>query len=96
MFAENVDAFLNSVSGHAIDATLDPGGANTAVKILFDANYQEALGVAGTRPLAIGRSSVFGAGAIGQTLVISGVSYSIIGREPIDDGVFVNLPLKRL
>jgi hypothetical protein len=91
VFTENLDAFLDSTSGHAHEATYD--GA-TAVKVIFDAAYSPELGVAGTNPIAIGKASVFPAAAVGKTLLVNGVTYTIRNREPQDDGAFVLLQLQ--
>jgi hypothetical protein len=75
----------------AEDATYD--GA-TAVRVFFDAAYQEALGMAGTNPVALGKASDFPAAAVGKTLLVSGVTYTIRNREPVDDGALVRLQLE--
>jgi hypothetical protein len=91
VFAENLDAFFDTVTGHAVAATYD--GA-TAVDVIFDAAYLEQFGVAGVRPVAVGKASVFPAAAVGKTLLIGATTYTIKGREPIDDGAIVALTRK--
>jgi hypothetical protein len=91
VFAENLDAFFDSVAGHAVAATYDGG---TAVKVIFDAAYLEQFGVAGVRPVAVGKASVFPANAVGKTLLIGATTYVIKGREQIDDGALVALTLR--
>lgn len=91
MFTEDLTAFFDATTGHALDATYD--GA-TAVKVIFDAAYLEQLGMAGTKPAAVGKASDFPAAAVTKTLLISGTTYTIRGREPIDDGALVLLTLK--
>lgn len=91
MFSENLDFFLNSTTGLALDATYD--GA-TAVKVIFDNGYLEQFGLAGTRPTALGKASDFPAAAVGKTLLVNATTYTIKGREPQDDGAFVLLTLK--
>ena len=90
-FTEDLDAFLDPVNGVATAATYD--GA-TPVNVIFDHAYLEQLDIAGTRPAALGKASVFPAAAVGKTLLIGGTLYTIKGRELIDDGAFVLLPLK--
>lgn len=92
-FSENLDAFvaLKADGGLADPGTYD--GA-TAVAVIFDAAYLEQFGIAGTGPQAVGKASVFPASAVGKTLLINGTTYTIRGREPIDDGAFVRLTLK--
>lgn len=91
MFSEDLDEFLDSVTGHALDATYD---GSTAVKVIFDNAYLQQLDIAGTRPAALGKASVFPAAAVGKTLLIGATTYTIKGREPVDDGAFVLLTLK--
>lgn len=91
MFTEDLDAFLNT-DEHAVDGTYD--GA-TAVKVIFDNDYLRALGMVSTAdPSALGKASVFPAAAVTKTLLISGVTYTIRDRQPIDDGAFVLLQLE--
>lgn len=92
MFTENLDAFLDPTSGHALEALYD--GA-TAVNVIFDEAYLDQLGIAGTRPAALGKASTFPAAAVGKTLLLAGTTYTIKGREPVDDGAFVLLTLKK-
>lgn len=91
MFTENLDAFFNTSTGFALDATYD---GVTAVKVIFDNGYLEQLGIAGTRPAAMGKASDFPAAAVGKTLLVGGTTYTIRGREPQDDGALVLLSLK--
>jgi hypothetical protein len=97
VFVENVSAYFDSVSGFALDATFDPAGANTAVKVIFDEAYIAASGIGGTNPVALGKASDFASGAatIGKQLVIGASTFVIRGREPVDDGVCVQLELER-
>lgn len=91
MFVEDLDAFFDT-DAHATDATYN---AVTAVKIIFDAAYVEALGVSSVNPMATGKASDFPVSTvIGKTLLINGVTYKIRGREPIDDGALVLLQLE--
>lgn len=94
MFTENLDTFLDQ-DELALAATYN--GA-TAASVLFDAAYADPLGMAATGPVARGKASVFpegdgAGGCIGKTLLVSGVTYTIRTREPVDDGAFVLLRL---
>jgi hypothetical protein len=92
MFTEDPDVFLDS-DDFAVDATYD--GA-TAVKVIFDNAYLGQVDIAGTNPVATGKASDFPAGTcIGKTLVINAVNYIIRRREPVDDGLFVQLQLEQ-
>jgi hypothetical protein len=93
VFTEDLAAFLDQ-DEHAVAGVYN--GA-TAVSVLFDAAYADPLNIAGTRPIARGLASVFPegtSGCIGKTLVIAGVTYTIRGRQPVDDGAFVDLQLE--
>lgn len=94
MFAENVSAFLDSTSGHALDATYDPSGANAAVKVILDLPYGEFEAMSGTHPTATGKASDFPTTCVNKQLVIGSTTYVIRGREPVDDGTFVHLILE--
>ncbi len=89
MFTEDLDAFL-STDEHALAATLQGG---TTVNGIFDADYVDTLGMAGTNPVFVCKASAVAAGDIGKTLVISSTTYTIRNRQPIDDGAFVRLQL---
>lgn len=89
MFTEDLDAFLDA-DDHGTAATYD---SSTAVVVIFDRAYLEQLGVAGTRPVAVGKASAFPDAAVGKTLAIGSTTYTIKTREPIDDGSFVMMQL---
>lgn len=90
MFTEDLSIFFNSAE-HALAATYD--GA-TAVSVIFDHEYIEALtGVAGTNPIAMGKATDF-VDPVGKTLLISGVTYTIRNKRLVDDGAIVTLDLE--
>ena len=93
MFTEDLDAFLNT-SEHAIAATYDSA---TPVAVIFDNDFLRALGVVDTSdPAALGKASDFpAASAVPKSLAISGTTYTIRSRQPIDDGAFVLLQLEK-
>lgn len=91
-FTEDLDAMyvLKSAGGLA-----DPATHAAATKpVYFDNAYLEQLGVAGTNPVARGLATDFDTGDIGTSIVIGGVTYTIRGVEPIDDGAEVLLQLE--
>lgn len=90
-FTEDLAPFFDAVFGFAVAATYD--GA-TSVNVIFDNGYLEQLGIAGTRPSALGKATDFPAAAVGKTLLVNGTTYTIKGREPQDDGALVLLTLK--
>jgi hypothetical protein len=55
VFSENVSAYFDSTSGFALDATFDPSGANTAVKVIFDQPYLAQEGIGGSNPTVLGK-----------------------------------------
>jgi len=92
MFTEDLSAFyvLKSAGGLADPAT----HASATKPVFFDQGYLEQLGVAGTNPNARAKASDFAVGDIGTSIVIGGVTYTIRGREKIDDGAEVLLQLE--
>ena len=92
MFTEDLAAFytLKSAGGLADPAT----HASATKPVFFDHGYVEQLGVAGTNPTARAQASDFAVGDIGTSIVIGGATYTIRGREPIDDGAEVLLQLE--
>lgn len=88
---EDLDAYFDPVNGMGVAAIYD--GA-TNVNVTFDNAYVEGFGIAGVGPVAMGRASVFPAAAVGKTILINGTTYTIRGREPVDDGEIVRLTLK--
>jgi len=92
MFSEDLSAFFNTAD-FALAALYN--GAAT-VSVIFDSAYLTELGIAGTNPIALGKAADFpAAAAVGKTLVISGVSYTIRDRQPQDDGACVLLQLEK-
>lgn len=91
-FTEDLAAFyaLKSAGGLADPAT----HASATKPVFFDQAYLEQLRMAGTNPIARARASDFVVGDIGSAIVIGGVSFTIRGREPIDDGAEVLLQLE--
>lgn len=90
-FTEDLSAFL-STDDFATAATYD---SSTAVNVIFDRAFIETLGMTNTNPVAMGKASDFPEGsAVGKTLLIGSTTYTIRGREPLDDGAFVLLQLE--
>lgn len=90
-FTEDLTVFFNSADfGSA--ATYD---GTTAVVVIFDRAYLETLGVSSTNPVAMGKASDFAVDTcVGKTLLIGITTYTIRGREPLDDGAIVLLQLE--
>ena len=92
MFAEDLDSFLDP-SDHGTAATLGVGAV--PLNVIFDAAYLEGiLGIAGTNPIALAKSSDV-VGAVNQLIAISGKgSFKITNVKPVDDGAFSLLDLQ--
>lgn len=90
-FTEDLGPLFDATYGFATAATYN---GSTSVNVIFDNPYLEQLGISGTRPAAIGRASDFSAAAVGLTLAIGATTYTIKGRELMDDGALVLLTLK--
>ena len=93
MFTENLAAFFNTSSGFAIAATLQ-GGSAGGVAVIFDEAYLEQLGIAGTRPQALVQATAVLQTDVDKTLTIGATTYTIKGRELVDDGAIAVLTLK--
>lgn len=93
-FTEDPSFYVTTkANGGLAEAATYNGATETGVH--FDNAYFEAVGgVGGTNPVATGLASVF-SDPIGKTLVINSVTYIIRGKEPVDDGVFVELQLEK-
>ena len=90
MLSEDLSVFFNTAE-FALAATYN--GA-TAVSVIFDNEYIEALtGIAGTTPVALGKATDF-ADPVGKTLLILGTTYTIRNKRPQDDGAIVLLDLE--
>jgi len=88
-FNEDLDVFFN-VDDFAVEATYDASPVN----VIFDRAYLQTLGiVAGTDPQCLAKASDIPSDAVGETIVISGTTYTIRSREPQDDGAIVLLQL---
>lgn len=92
-FTENLAAFFDTTSGFAVSATLQ-GGAAGGVQVIFDKAYLEQLGVAGDRLTALVQASQVAQADVDKTLTIGAVTYTIRGRELVDDGALAVLVLK--
>lgn len=91
---EDLDIFLSTIE-HAVAALYDKAGARATVNVILDNEYQQAHElVSSTNPVAMGKASDFPAAAVGRTLEIADVVYTIRDRQPIDDGAFVRLQLE--
>lgn len=91
MFNEDLTGFF-STDDFAVAATLDGVASGN---VILDAAYIEALGIAGTEPMALARASDYAATALGKTLSAGGTTYIIRDRRPQDDGATVLLKLEK-
>ena len=94
MFTEDLDAFL---ADFCLVATYTPNSGSAVSKnVIKDETFLAQYGVTGTNPVALGKATDFTvAGSIGATIVIDSTTYTIRGREPVDDGAFVLLQLRQ-
>ncbi len=84
-FTENLAGFFNA-DEFGIAATWSVGPA--AVTVIFDRAYLRQLGLMdGTSPMAMAELASMATVAQGQTLVISGTTYTITGVEPDGTGL---------
>lgn len=84
----------------AVSATLTVGSTVTTPKVIFSDPYEAispATGeIATTAPTARGKASDFTGVVIGtSTIVISGTTYIIRGKQPSEDGLEVLLILSK-
>jgi hypothetical protein len=95
MFAEDLTTFLQP-GDFAIAATYKPGGtgAGSAVNVIFDAPWQEQLGVSAKNPTVTGRAADFATFTTADTLTINSTIYRIVDSNPLDDGALVRLQLE--
>lgn len=83
-FPENPAEFFDTTHGFAVNATL---GVAT-VPVIFDAAFSEALDIVGsTQPVAIGASSDLAPAAVGGTITINAVAYTIAEIQPDGTGI---------
>lgn len=91
-FTEDLSVFFDT-DDFAIAATYN--GATT-VNVIFDRSYLQTLGIVnGTDPQALAQASDIPTTAVGNTLLISGTTYTIRSREEQDDGALVLLQLSQ-
>jgi len=84
MFAENLDVFLRT-DDFGVDAVFD---ADSDVKVIFDREYVDVLDIASRYPVALGKESDFSA-ALGKTLEVDSVTYTIVNVEPDGTGMIM-------
>lgn len=93
MFTEDLSPFFDTDTGFAVSATLQ-GGASGGVSVIFDEAYLEQFGIAGTRPAALAKAADVAQTDVGKTLSVGSTTYTIKGRELVDDGAIALLILK--
>lgn len=83
-FAEDLTAFLDTVTGFAVNATI--GGSQVAV--IYEAAYADAFGlVAGTAPVLLASSADVSSVALGDAVTVEAVGYTVTGIEPDGTGL---------
>lgn len=90
-FTEDFDAFLNT-DEHATAAVFSRSGAT--VNVIFDADYQDPLGVESSGPMAEGKASDFSGVIQGDTLTINSIAYRICNIQPDGTG-WLTLKLRK-
>lgn len=96
-FAESAADFLDTTTGFAVAVVYNGG---VTINIIFDAAYIEvdAGGVVGFQsntPRALVAAADTPSIAIGDTLVIAGVTFAVVEIQPDGTGVFTELRLER-
>lgn len=89
MLTENLDVFFQT-RHFGTAATYD---GSTTINVIFDRAYLESIGVSSTNPVALVKSSDVATNPRGKSLVISGTTYTIQVRRPLDDGALSVLEL---
>lgn len=90
-FTEDLTVFFDT-GDFAVAATLQGG---TTVNVVFDRDYVEAVDrVSTTDPVCMARVADITASNVGQTLVISGTTYTIRDVQRLDDGSLVRVQLE--
>ena len=91
-FDSDLDIFL---SDFAVDATYTPaGGTAKTIKSIFDSEYITMspagdIGVESVSPAAYCKTSALTGAKHGDTLVISGTTYYIVGIHPDGTGITI-------
>jgi hypothetical protein len=62
-------------------------GAVTGVAGIFDADYQDAFGVAGSGPVLLIQTAAAPAVATGNTVAVSSTNYTVVGIQPDGTGM---------
>lgn len=83
-FTENLSVFL-SMADFAVGATL---GAAT-FPVIFDRAHMEALGVNGTQPMCMGKTSDLAAAVRGAAITVNGTSFTVLDNRPDGTGMTV-------
>lgn len=90
MFTEDLTVFFDD-DDFAESATC----AGSTANVIRDREYLATQGiVAGANPIVMAKASDFGTSIVGTTITVSGTSWTIRSREPMDDGSVVVLQLE--
>lgn len=85
-FTEDFSVFTDPTMFGSVATYTPAGGAAVAVNGIFDAEYEEAVGIEGSSPMfGCATASVNGA-RHGDSLVVAGVSYVVRGVQPDGTG----------
>lgn len=90
-FTEDFTAYLDDAD-FATEATFSRSGLT--VNVIFDADYQDPLGVESSGPMAEGKASDFASVVQGDTLTINSIAYRISNIQPDGTG-WITLKLRK-
>ncbi len=81
-------AFIESYTPYMADFGLDATLGGATVRGIFDNGYQDVLGiVSGTQPVFTLATTDVGSAAVGDTITISSVAYTIAEIQPDGTGM---------
>ena len=78
---------LLSRADHATAATYTRGATTTTVSGIFEKAYVETFNTQGSQPMFMCATADVSSAVHGDTLVIGGTTYSVVGVEPDGTGV---------
>jgi hypothetical protein len=95
-FTEDLTVFFQTAE-FATACTYKAGGVGggTTINVIFDAAFIEHLGITGTNPVILARSSDVPSFSNSDTFTINGVVYRGVNDEPKDDGAIVMIQLQK-
>ena len=88
MFTEDLSPFFDT-GDFGTSATFTHGASSAPVNVIFDASFDDPLGIAGAFPRAIcAAKDVIGV-VHGDTLVVELTTYKVVGVKPDGTGVVI-------